>query len=120
MAQTLSGTKTGVLSQTITCNSVQAALALTPNGSAGPAWGVTAPAGLTVTAIASNVFTVANSFSAAPGCGGSGDGSGVDPIVCIADPFLPKLSVRAKYRAQELCPSNPARRGRGAPAPCLT
>jgi hypothetical protein len=72
VAQTLSGTKTGVLSQTITCNSVQAALALTPNGSAGPAWGVTAPAGLTVTAIASNVFTVANSFSAAPGCGGSG------------------------------------------------
>ena len=53
-----------------------------------------------------------------PGCGGSGDGSGVDPIVCIADPFLPKLSVRAKYRAQELCPRNPARnRTRGGEPP---
>lgn len=72
MAQTLSGTKTGTLSQSITCNGVQAALSLSPSGSAGPSWGVTAPAAVTVTAIASNVFTVANSFSASPGCGGSG------------------------------------------------
>ena len=72
MPQTLSGIKTGILSQSITCNGVQAALTLAPSGSAGPAWGVTAPPAIAVTAIASNVFTVANSFASSPGCGGSG------------------------------------------------
>ena len=78
MPQTLNGTKTGILSQTITCNGVQAALTLAPSGSSGPAWGVTAPPAIAVTAIASNVFTVANSFASSPGCGGSGTNGAIN------------------------------------------